>query len=329
MGRRKSKNKNILIISITSFLLLLSVLGAIIYKNQMGQPTEKVSDETKQEQLDSNEDKEVNLLDESQSEETDSNTGSDSGNSNSQNNNNSNNNSSSSNSDGKDNSSETNTSNEVNPSTGGQNNSTSNSGSPNNSSDSSNQTGNNNTSGYIEGQAEPSEPTYIKGILIVNKKYPLPSTYNKGEDPVAKAALVNMLEAGKTAGFEYSAFSGFRSYEYQKNLYNRYVNRDGKANADRYSARPGHSEHQSGLAFDIGEKSRQDLWLTEEFGETPAGQWLMNNAHHYGFILRYPKGKEHITGFMYESWHYRYVGVELATAIYNAQTTLEEYLNIQ
>ena len=157
----------------------------------------------------------------------------------------------------------------------------------------------------------------------------MPSTYNKGEDPVAKAALESMLEAGKAAGFNYNAFSGFRSYEYQTTLYNRYVNRDGKANADRYSARPGYSEHQTGLAFDIGEVNRQDLWLTEEFGETPAGQWLMNNAHHYGFILRYPKGKEHITGFMYESWHYRYVGVEHATTIYNANTTLEEYLNIQ
>ena len=148
-----------------------------------------------------------------------------------------------------------------------------------------------NNSGYIDGQVAPSEPTYINGILVVNKKYPLPSTYNKGEDPVAKAALVNMLEAGKTAGFEYNAFSGFRSYEYQTTLYNRYVNRDGKEAADRYSARPVYSEHQTGLAFDIGESGRQDLWLTEQFGETPAGQWLMNNAHLYGFILRYHKGK--------------------------------------
>ena len=306
MSRRKSKNKNILIISITSFLLLVSVLGAIVYKNQLEQNTAKESDVQKQEELDSNADIDVdvkvNSEDGNQSEETD---GKDS---NPQNNN-------SNSSSEKDNSSETNTSNESSkPSTGEPNDVTSNSGSH---------------SGYIEGQVAPSEPTYINGILVANKKYPLPSTYNKGEDPVAKAALVNMLEAGKAAGFEYNAFSGFRSYEYQTTLYNRYVNRDGKANADRYSARPGYSEHQTGLAFDIGEVNRQDLWLTEEFGETPAGQWLMNNAHHYGFILRYPKGKEHITGFMYESWHYRYVGVEHATTIYNANTTLEEYLNIQ
>ena len=311
MSRRKTKNKNILIISITSFLLLVSILGAIFYKNQMGQPVDEASDEQTQDELnstgnDKEDDEEVNSVDEGQSDQT----GSDEGNT--QNNN----------------SSEKNT--KSNESSGKSNDSTSNSGSQNSNSDASDKTNDSNgNSGYIEGQALPSEPTYINGIIVVNKKYPLPSTYNKGEDPVAKAALEKMLEAGKAVGYDYDAFSGYRSYEYQKTLYNRYVNRDGKANADRYSARPGHSEHQTGLAFDIGEKGRQDLWLTAEFGETPAGQWLMNNAHLYGFILRYPQGKENITGFMYESWHYRYVGVEHAAPIYNAQTTLEEYLNIQ
>lgn len=181
---------------------------------------------------------------------------------------------------------------------------------------------------YIEGQEDPTEPTYINGILIANKKYAMPSTYNKGVDPEAQAALDKMVAAGKEAGFTYEAFSGFRSYEYQTSLYNRYVAKDGKEAADRYSARPGHSEHQTGLAFDIGESNNQDLWLTEEFGQTPAGQWLMENAYLYGFILRYPKGKEDITGFMYESWHYRYVGTEHAKAIKEADITLEEYLNI-
>lgn len=185
-----------------------------------------------------------------------------------------------------------------------------------------------NESGYIDGQVDPVEPTYVNGILVVNKKTPLPSTYNKGEDPVAKEALFAMLAAGEIAGFEYVAFSGYRSYEYQTSLYNRYVNRDGKNNADRYSARPGYSEHQTGLAFDIGEKNQEDLWLTSEFGETPAGTWLMENAHQFGFILRYPEGKEAITGFMYESWHYRYVGIEVATKVFNEQVTLEEYLEI-
>ena len=214
MSRRKSKNKNILIISITSFLLLVSILGAIVYKNQMEQPIGKESDVQKQEDLNSSgADKEVdgegNLVEGNQSEQPDSED------SNNQNNNLNNN------------SSETNTSNEP-PSTSEPDDSTSNSGSQNNQT-----TDSNNNSGYIDGQVPPTEPTYINGILVVNKKYPLPSTYNKGEDPVAKAALVNMLEAGKTAGFEYNAFSGFRSYEYQTTLYNRYVNRDGKENAER------------------------------------------------------------------------------------------------
>ena len=306
MSRRKSKNKNILIIGITSFLLLMSILGAIVYKNQTAKPKEEVTDERKYEEVGSNTG-EVNSSDGREPQQTDDNQ--------------SNNDETSSSE--TDSSGEANKPNESLNSSDKVNNPTSNPGSQTNNSNPSN------NSGYIDGQVAPQEPTYINGIMIVNKKYPLPSTYNKGEDPSAKAALASMLEAGKVAGFNYNAFSGFRSYEYQSTLYNRYVNRDGKEAADRYSARPGYSEHQTGLAFDIGENGRQDLWLTEQFGETPAGQWLMNNAHLYGFILRYPQGKEHITGFMYESWHYRYVGVEHATAIFNAKTTLEEYLNIQ
>lgn len=183
--------------------------------------------------------------------------------------------------------------------------------------------------GYVVGQKPATEPTYINGILIVNKKNPLPAMYNKGEDPKARAAFEQMATAAKTAGFELIAFSGFRSYEYQTNLYNRYVSRDGKDAADRYSARPGYSEHQSGLAFDVGEKGKEDLWLTSEFGETPAGKWLVDNAHNYGFILRYPKGKEEITGFMYESWHFRYLEGDLATKVYKAGVTLEEFLGLE
>lgn len=182
--------------------------------------------------------------------------------------------------------------------------------------------------GYIDGQQPPTEPTYIDGILIANKKYPLPASYNKGEDSVAKAALEDMLAAAKLEGILLVAFSGFRSYEYQTTLYNNYVARDGKEEADRYSARPGHSEHQTGLAFDIGEKGREDLWLTSAFGETEAGKWLVNNAPDYGFILRYPKGKEHITGFMYESWHFRHLGVDIAKKVNESGLTLEEYLGI-
>lgn len=184
-------------------------------------------------------------------------------------------------------------------------------------------------SGYPVTHIEPAEPTYVKGILIANKQYPLPKTYNPGESPESKAALEKLLAGAKSAGFNLVAFSGFRSYEYQTTLYSNYVNRDGKKAADRYSARPGYSEHQTGLAYDIGEKGREDLWLTSEFGESAAGKWLHQHAHEYGFILRYPQGKENITGYMYESWHFRYVGNETAKAVYEQNTTLEEYLGLK
>lgn len=183
--------------------------------------------------------------------------------------------------------------------------------------------------GYAIATAAVSEPTYIDGILVANKKYPLPQDFNPGEDKEARAAFDQMAADAKALGFNLVAFSGFRSYEYQTTLYNNYVKRDGKEAADRYSARPGHSEHQTGLAFDVGEKNREDLWLTAEFGETPVGKWLADNAHKYGFILRYPEGKEDITGFMYESWHFRYLGVEKATDVKNTGLTLEEYLSIE
>ncbi|RHW34902.1 D-alanyl-D-alanine carboxypeptidase family protein [Lysinibacillus yapensis] len=183
--------------------------------------------------------------------------------------------------------------------------------------------------GYIEGQPLPSEPVYVEGVLIANKKYPLPSDFAPGESKEARSAFEKMAGDAKVAGFELVAFSTYRSFEYQQTLYNNYVDRDGQENADRYSARPGYSEHQTGLAFDIGEKGKEDLWLTEEFGETEAGKWLVENAHNYGFILRYPPGKENITGYMYESWHFRYLGVDLATKVKNAKVTLEEYLGIE
>ena len=169
----------------------------------------------------------------------------------------------------------------------------------------------------------PPEPeiTYIDGILIANKTYPLPSTYNPGIDPTANAHLQEMFAAAKEDGLDLFIRSGFRSYSTQKTLYNNYVARDGKAEADRYSARPGHSEHQTGLGFDI---NRADM----SFEGTPEAIWLAENCYKYGFIIRYPKGKEHITGYIYEPWHIRYLGVDTATAVYNSGLSLEEYLGI-
>ena len=129
-------------------------------------------------------------------------------------------------------------------------------------------------------------------------------------------------------GYNMWAQSGFRSYDTQKSIYNRYVNNDGKAKADRYSARPGYSEHQTGLAFDVCAKDKP--CINSGFDDTPEAKWLSENAYKYGFILRYVKGKEDETGYMYESWHFRYVGKELAEKLYNDGNwiTMETYFGI-
>lgn len=163
------------------------------------------------------------------------------------------------------------------------------------------------------------KPYYVNGILLVNKKHALPRTFG-GYNEEANQALAKLQAAASLEGYELPTLSAYRSYDYQAGLYNDYVARDGKEAADRYSAQPGKSEHQTGLAFDIGQ-------LDDSFGDTPAGKWLAQHAHEYGFIIRYPKGKEHITGYMYEPWHVRYLGVDTATTVYRSGLTLEEYLN--
>lgn len=182
--------------------------------------------------------------------------------------------------------------------------------------------------GYVGNETLPAEPTYVDGILIASKRYPLPSTFAPGESEEAREAFEALAAEAKLSDYELVAFSTYRSFDYQQQLYDRYVSNDGVDAADRYSARPGYSEHQTGLAFDIGELHFEQHFARESFGETPAGQWLAANAHKYGFIMRYPNGKEKITGYMFEPWHFRYVGVDHATKIYEANTTLEEYLGI-
>ena len=160
-------------------------------------------------------------------------------------------------------------------------------------------------------------------IVVANKHYPMSKDYNPGENPTAKAELLKLIAAMQQAGFPISDhYSGFRSYETQTQLYQNYVNKDGKAEADRYSARPGYSEHQTGLAFDlIG--TNGDL-VTEE----KAAQWLLNHAADYGFVVRYLKGKEKETGYMAEEWHLRYVGKE-AKEIAASGLSLEEYYGFE
>ena len=160
-------------------------------------------------------------------------------------------------------------------------------------------------------------------IVVANKHYPMSKDYNPGENPTAKAELLKLIAAMQQAGFPISDhYSGFRSYETQVKLYQDYVNQDGKAEADRYSARPGYSEHQTGLAFDlIGTDG-------ELVTEPKAAQWLLDHAADYGFVVRYLKGKEKETGYMAEEWHLRYVGKE-AKEIAASGLSLEEYYGFE
>jgi len=156
-------------------------------------------------------------------------------------------------------------------------------------------------------------------ILVVNKHYPLSKDYNPGENPTAKAAFLKLIAQMQKEGYAIgNNFSGFRSYGTQAQLYQSYVNREGQAAADRYSARPGYSEHQTGLAFDL---IGTDGNLVED---ESAAQWLLDHAADYGFVVRYLKGKESVTGYMHEEWHLRYVGKE-AKEIAASGLTLEEY----
>ena len=164
--------------------------------------------------------------------------------------------------------------------------------------------------------------TYVDGIMIVNKTYSLPKDYNPGLQKVYKDAFAQMQSAAKLDNINLFIASGFRSYDDQVKLYNAYIKEDGKEKADTYSARPGYSEHQSGLAADINTAAS---W----FDDTQEAKWLKQNCYKYGFIIRYPKGEEKYTGYKYESWHLRYVGKELAKKIHdNNDISLEHYFNI-
>jgi zinc D-Ala-D-Ala carboxypeptidase len=137
----------------------------------------------------------------------------------------------------------------------------------------------------------------------------------------AKKAFYELSTAAKKEGYNIIAMSSYRSYQYQVNLYNRYVEQDGKELADTYSARPGSSEHQTGLAVDVynGKIEYTSFEKTKEYN------WMQENAYKYGFILRFPKDKVKQTGYQYESWHYRYVGKDIAKYIHDHNMCLEEY----
>lgn len=163
--------------------------------------------------------------------------------------------------------------------------------------------------------------TYVDGILIVNKSYGLPENYDPGLQPIAEAAFEQLCNGAAAEGLNIYDGSDFRDYAYQVQIYNNYCELYGWEKADTFSARPGHSEHQTGLTIDCNT-------IDDAFSETPEAAWLGEHCAEYGFIIRFPKGKESITGYKYEPWHVRYVGVETAREIQKYDLTLEEYLGV-
>ena len=201
-----------------------------------------------------------------------------------------------------------------------------------------------------------SKPTFYQNVItvsnpdsmlvLVNKNYALsedyepsdlvlPNVLSTGYNPnqniyLRKEAAIHLEQlfyaAQNEAGLTLLARSGYRSYQTQISLYDRYVSQNGTEKADTFSARAGHSEHQTGLAMDVTADS-VNRQLVTDFGLTPEGIWLKENAHRFGYIIRYLEGREDETGYQYEPWHIRYVGVEAATEIYENNWILEQYLN--
>lgn len=165
---------------------------------------------------------------------------------------------------------------------------------------------------------------YLKDDYVPNNLENISTSYaltNMKLVNYAKDAFESLSKEAKKENLSIIAMSTYRSYNYQVNLYNRYVKEDGKEAADTYSGRPGHSEHQTGLAVDVfnNKETYTNFEKTEEF------KWMQEHAHEYGFILRFPKDKEKETGYQYESWHYRYVGKDIATYIKKHNISFEEY----
>ncbi|HEY4161057.1 MAG TPA: M15 family metallopeptidase [Candidatus Saccharimonadales bacterium] len=201
------------------------------------------------------------------------------------------------------------------------------------------------SSSFNKKQYSLTDPTSI--WVIANKQHPLnPVTYTPpdltvpnvplaqpGADnmqmrTVTATAIEKLFTAAKQAGVNLEVVSAYRSYTYQQTVYNRYVTGSGQAAADQESARPGYSEHQTGLAVDIGAVSG-NCELSQCFGTTPEGEWLAANAYKYGFLLRYPADKVAVTGYEYEPWHFRYIGTDLSGELQKDHAqTLEEFFGV-
>lgn len=197
---------------------------------------------------------------------------------------------------------------------------------------------------FDKNQHSLTDPTSI--WVIINKKHSLPESFTPGLvvpdvqlrlgshdeqmqiSSTAEPSLKELFKSAKADNITLVFGSGYRSNTLQKQFYDSYKSKDGQEYADTYSARPNHSEHRTGFAVDIT-NTKGECHLEICFENTPEGKWLANNAYKYGFIIRYPKGKQDITGYQYEPWHIRYVGSELANEINLNRLTLEEFFGLQ
>ena len=184
-------------------------------------------------------------------------------------------------------------------------------------------------------------------LVVANKKHKLPDGYVPADlvspsiaqtaactmrEPAAQA-IAEMAQAAAADGVTLMISSAYRGEDYQRQLYNGYVASYGAETADTISSRPGYSDHQTGLAADFveGDGSLNGINFNQKFEDTESGKWLRTHAHEYGFIMRYPKGKQEITGYAYEPWHFRYIGIEDATAVYNVDEfeSFEEFFGVE
>ncbi len=196
---------------------------------------------------------------------------------------------------------------------------------------------------YINGKGVITDPAATDALINKNRR--LPADYippdlvrvtvptilsfeevNHLRKPAADALSTMFAAAEAEEGYILCARSGYRSFRTQVSLFDSNVRAHGQEYADKFSAKPGTSEHQSGLAMDITAEV-MNYQLEQTFGQTPEGRWTAENAHRFGFIIRYPEGKETVTGYAYEPWHLRYTGQALAAEIYNEDLTLEEYFS--
>nr|WP_269437954.1 M15 family metallopeptidase [Arthrobacter sp. zg-Y179] len=188
----------------------------------------------------------------------------------------------------------------------------------------------------VDAAAAPEAEPPDSFTLVINKHRPLAADYVPADlvdagglllRAEAAEAYARMVADASADGVAVSPVSGYRSREEQSRLHTSYTERYGQEGADSLSARPGYSEHETGLAVDIG--NPDGLCALETcFEGTAAGSWTAANAHRYGFLLRYPAGAEHITGYAYEPWHLRYVGPDVAGGVYDSGVTLEEFLGL-